>query len=365
LPKGVDGADPDVQKRQCEHCGKLLSSYISMRRHVRNSCARARAARGLTKAEALEQGEATARAKAALEARVEALEAELVAAKAAAAEVGGGGGKAPKPPAVINNIGTQNNNGPVTAHGNIVDQRDQHVEVHNHNHVVENHYHEAPRVFGDEDVERISRGVVAEFMDRAQEAGGGDALSQASTLIAILIREVYSGSSAFLKNVREKKVLTLLPNKGWQAQDLGAVARKMGATAVNLAFDKQPHEDAARYDSLLKAMGANETDLVTSSRGVSCEVLANNKRAVMERLGRQPRIGEEAGLMAIADAKGKGRLSVAAAAAEAAAKARSRPSEAEAEAVARYVAQREEEERRKEAALAEIEALRQRRAGHW
>lgn len=298
--------EEDESGHRCDYCNRRFTTATSMYRHRKHYCALAKGGIGAMKRALAAKPNLEKTEREQQQAEMDAMRKELKELKAlmrGQVAGGGGGGEAP---AVTNNngIGPQTNNGPV----------DQHVEVHNHNHVVENHYHEAPRVFGDEDVSRISRGVIAEFMNRAQETGGGDALSQASALLAILIREVYSGSSAFLKNVREKKVLTLLPNRGWQAQDLGAVARKMGATAVNLAFDKQPHEDAARYDSLLKAMGANETELVTSSRGVSCEVLANNKRAVMERLGRQPRIGEEAGLMAIADAKGKERLSGAAAA---------------------------------------------------
>ena len=266
-PKDLD--DPDLAQKKCRFCGRVFSSYISMRRHVRQSCKIApNKKNGYVGMEALY--EHTIHRQAAL---LKAQQVQLSDVTSQLIELR---------QLVVGGIGsTAAGEVAINGEGNVVDNRKQNIII---------------NVFGQEGLDHATTARIRAILDESLTRPAlGEAAQTAILRTAML---VYSDPdhpenlTAYLPNKKTQDVLVHADRGGtpcWEVQPSSLVLPPMAKKSVDTIFNRQPYEDADEYGPLMKELSDNEKRYVT---GVDLRpILVRNKDLLARALKSIPLAG--------------------------------------------------------------------------
>ena len=272
--------DPDFVRKKCRFCGRVLSSYTAMRRHVRDTCRIAPNARnGDTGMELLY--EHTIRRQ---EARIKALEgqnAEILDMVKCIAKDGDDSASGDPSGKVV-----------ITGGTNLVNVD---TSVNKTNVVI--------NVFGAEGVEHITVDAIRKILqDAVSVSETPERMAEEAMFNAALL--VYSDPehpenlTCYLPNQRGDSALVHVPRAdgtiGWEVQPVPVVLPKMGKKSVDALFDNQPFEDAEAYGPLLRELLENESRYVGGKRTLR-PILVRNKDLLQRALETLPMAADTAG----------------------------------------------------------------------
>jgi hypothetical protein len=232
--------DPDLDQKKCRFCGRVFSSYTSMRRHVRNTCKIApNAKNGDAGMEVLY--EHTIRRQAA---QLEAQQAQItemmgmmqrMEGMVLAAQGGGGGHNQQAGEVAIAGDANQ-------------------VAVDNRKQVIVN-------VFGKEGLDHVTLERIKVILDESLARPALPEAANAAVMKTAML--VYSDPdhpenlTAYLPNKKTNDVLVHAED-GWEVQPAFLVLPPMAQKSVDTLFDRQPYEDAEDYGPLMKELAENE-----------------------------------------------------------------------------------------------------------
>jgi uncharacterized C2H2 Zn-finger protein len=241
LPAAVR-EDPDLEKKQCRFCGRVFSSYDSMRRHVRKSCGIAPNARngdaGMTKLY-----EHTIRQQ---QAQIEAQRVQIDQLLELSARQG--------------RTVTARGDGTRILQDNSCHQTQVHIHVH-----------------GQEGVAHLTEAKVRALLDTASREPELPGAARRAILEAALL--VYSDPehpenlTTFLPDTQKQEDALVHTKDGWGVRPTTQVLPPMARKSVDALFTRQPYENAEGYAPLLKELAANEARYTASA----------DLRAVLER----------------------------------------------------------------------------------
>ena len=232
--------DPDLEKKKCRFCGRVFSSYTSMRRHVRNTCKIApNAKNGDTGMEVLYE-HTIRRQQAQIDHLTAMVEAQSAIMKQLVAQGGGGHNQ---------------NAGEVAIAGdaNQVDNR----KIVNIN------------VFGKEGLDHVTIARIKAILDESLARPALPEAASAAVLKTAML--VYSDPghpenlTCYLPNKKTNDVLVHASRNGttaWEVQPASLVLPPMAQKSVDTLFDRQPYEDADEYGPLMKELAENEARYV-------------------------------------------------------------------------------------------------------
>ena len=260
-PAPLGGPPPPAEKRcHCRFCGRSYSNQHNVRRHMASCPVAARGDRGMDvlyahvlerTRRAREQEEAAAR-------EVEALRGELRQARL--------------------EVATRRDAG-------VVIYAPQNTFVTNINVI---------NVFGQEDTGRITTASVREILARcgaaAPDAGGATAAAQAILQAALLIysdAEHPKNITCYIPTNKRDGNALVHGAQGWEIRPAPLILPPMARTSLDLLFDKQPFEDAARYGELMIALRDNEQAFAQGKQMRT--ILVSNKALLDKALGSLPR----------------------------------------------------------------------------
>lgn len=266
--------DPDLDQKKCRFCGRVFSSYTSMRRHVRNSCKIApNAKNGGAGMEVLY--EHTIRRQAA---QLEAQQAQITQMmgmmrrmEGMLAAVQGGGGQQ----AAAGEVAIQNHDQGQVA----VDNRKISINV-----------------FGKEGLDHVTMARIKAILDESLSRPALPEAAQAAVLKTAML--VYSDPdhpenlTAYLPNKKTNDVLVHLSRDGtdgWEVQPASLVLPPMAQKSVDTLFDRQPYENADEYGPLMKELAENEKRYAAGSE--LRPVLVRNKDLLARALESLPVAG--------------------------------------------------------------------------
>lgn len=275
--------DPELDQKKCVFCGRVLSSYTAMRRHVRETCRIAPNKRnGEAGMEILYEHtlkKQVAQQVAQLEAQgVENAE-KLDRLEGMMQRLLGDGDALAVPRAVSPPAGPGMVNQAVSL-GGVVNQG-----------VVIN-------VFGQESTAHITREQVREMLDAALAASGGVMETAARAAIEHAARMVFSdlgrpgNITCFLGSRRRKEAL-VHGASGWEVRGSGAVMGAMTTAATGVLFDHQPLEGAENYGKLMGTLRDREDEF--TQKAALEGVLEENRTKLTRLLGSLPRPGSRSG----------------------------------------------------------------------
>lgn len=264
--------DPDLDKKQCRFCGRVFTTYTSMRRHVRTACRIPPNERNGDAGMELLYKHTVAQQQKQTEALTEQVSKMATMLQQLA--------PAPTAPAATTNS------------GEIAVQGDQNeVKVDNSKHQdnsQDNSQHITINVFGQERLDHITRDQVHQILTGAKGFALSNAAVQAVLQAAML---------AYRDPAHPENLTCYLPNKkkndalvhggaGWEIQPVQLVLPPMMQKSVDLLFDKQPMDpeqhDLETCGAVLKELEACERDpgktkQLTGTDGALRAVLVRNK----------------------------------------------------------------------------------------
>lgn len=289
--------DPDLNKKQCRFCKRVFSSYDSMRRHVRTSCKippnKRNGDAGMEllyehtirrQQEQIEElktqhAEETAAMREQL-GQLTAMMQQLVAR--------------PPPPPPQQQSATTNHGGEVAVQG---DGNEVQVDKSKHQHITIN-------VFGQEQLEHITRAQVGRILEEASsyavEAGATKAVLEAAMLV-YADPEHPENITCYIPNKKMQEAL-IHRDRGWEVEPVPKVLPPMMQRSVDLLFDRQPL-DPEQYDldawaKVLKALQQCERDKhktkqLAGPNGSLRAVLVRNKEQLAQILEKLPAAGQD------------------------------------------------------------------------
>lgn len=280
-PKDVQAAygpdllrDPDLDKKKCRFCGRVFSSYTSMRRHVRSTCKIApNAKNGGAGMEVLY--EHTFRKQAAEIVELKAQNAEMMRMMH---EMRG---------MVLAGRGSGQQVGEVAIQGDA-----NQVAVDNRSQVIVN-------VFGQEGLNHVTAARIKSILNESMRASALPTAANAAVLKTAML--VYSDPdhpenlTAYLPNKKTNDVLVHASRDGatgWEIQPASLVLPPMAQKSVDTLFNRQPYEDAEDYGPLMKELVANEKSYVAGHE--LRPILVRNKDLLARALESLPVAGRTA-----------------------------------------------------------------------
>jgi len=226
--------DPDLEQKTCRFCGRVFSSYVGMRRHVRGTCKIAPTTRnGGVGMEFLYKYTIQQAAE------LEALKTQM---QSITQQIGGpADGSAAPPGAAAGEVAV------LMGDGNRV--------------AVDNSKHVTINVFGQEGVNHATMARIRGILDESMKAPALPEAAQAAVLRTAQL--IYSDPA------HPENLTCFLPNKktndalvhgasGWEVQPVSLVLPPMAKRSVDTLFDQQPYEDAETYGALMKELSVAE-----------------------------------------------------------------------------------------------------------
>ena len=273
-PETLD--DPDLEKKKCRFCGRVFSSYDSMRRHVKTACKIAPNAKNGDAGMDILYEHTIRRQQALLAAKDRQIEqlTALVESQLHAVVPAAPAGRADTTAVAIqgdNNV-------------NIVDARRVETTV-------------VVNVFGQEGLEHVTSARIRAIMEESLGVGAPSAAAQAAVLKTALL--VYSDPehpenlTCYLPNKKGDEALVHMSRNGttgWEVQPVPLVLPPMARKSVDALFDRQPFEDAATFEPLMAELRDNEARYV-GGQGALRPVLVRNKDLLARALATLPTTG--------------------------------------------------------------------------
>ena len=276
--------DPYLVQKKCRFCGRVLSSYTSMRRHVREACRIAPNKKNgdegmerLYEHTLRKQQTEIAELKVCMEAqnaRMEAQTAEMMAMMQQLVSRGGGSAQAGE----VAIAGNQN----------VVDNKKVFTSVN-------------INVFGQEGLDHVTADRIKAILDESLRVPALPAAAGTAVLKTALL--VYSDPdrpenlTCYLPNKKTNDALVHLSRPdgttGWEVQPTTLVLPPMAQKSVDSLFDLQPFEDADQYAPLMKELQANEKRYTAG--GDLRPVLVRNKDLLQRALAELPVRGTSTG----------------------------------------------------------------------
>lgn len=274
--------DPNLEMKKCRFCGRVLSSYDSMRRHVRSACQIApNEKNGDAGMEQLyehtirkqqQQIEEMGRQMAEMTGMMEKLLDGATPGTAANAAAGGS--------AAAGDASAAAGETAVSGDGAVVMQ-DRRVSV-------------TINLFGQESVDHVTKDKIHDVLVESMRVPNlPEAASQAVMKAALLIYsdpEHPENLTCYLPNKREKSALVHASREdgtaGWEVRPLQIVAPPMAQRSIGELFDKQPFDDAEACGPLLAELRNNEARYATGSE--MRPVLIRNKDLLARALETLP-----------------------------------------------------------------------------
>jgi hypothetical protein len=223
--------DPDLENKRCRFCGRVFSSYTSMRRHIRTTCQIAPNKRNGDKGMELlyehtirKQQEQIASMQRMLERQSKLLTSLVLQA------------------------GPKINAGEVAIQGdqNQTDNRKTTINI---------------NVFGKEGLDHVTVEKIRNILDTSLQASQLSLAANAAMLRTAMM--VYSDPdhpenlTCFLPNKKRKEAL-VHTDKGWEVQPTQLVVSPMAQKTLDTIFDRQPFENADEYAPLMRELAENE-----------------------------------------------------------------------------------------------------------
>ena len=233
---------PDISKRQCRFCNRVFSSYVSMRRHVRESCKIAPNAKNGDKGMERLYEHTLQRQNAEQNAKIDRLEAQNSRLESQNAEI----------LALLQQQGSFTSTTSTQQAGEVAIQASDHAQVDNSKKIIN------INVFGQEKLDHITAERIKTILDECLQRALPTAVSEAVLKTAML---VYSDPD------RPENLTAYLPNKklnaalvhtlaGWEVRPTQLVLPPMALKSIDTLFGNQPHEED--YAPLLKELQQNE-----------------------------------------------------------------------------------------------------------
>ena len=250
--------DPELNKKKCPYCGRVFSSYDSMRRHVRKSCKivpnEKNGDRGM---ELL------------YEHTIKKQQTEIEDLKKLVKEQG----QMMKQLISTKQVASSSSASQITNRGEVITSGSKNTVVVDNKRIVIN-------VFGKEDFSHITRADVKEILDSSvQNTLIEDAAQMALLKMAM---RAYSDPAhpenltCFLPNKKTNDAL-IHTEKGWEVQPVGLVITPMAEKSLNELFDKQPLVDYQKYDGVMRELRDNGEKHVGNTSQLR-PILVRNKR---------------------------------------------------------------------------------------
>jgi hypothetical protein len=248
----------------CRFCGRSFASYISMRRHVRNTC---------KIAPNPENGEAGMHQLYEHTIQRQAVEIEALKAQVQA----------------IKDIKKQSSPGGLAVGGVAVQIPGD------HNHVavaVDNSKNITINVFGQEGVDHATMERIKAILDKSLEIAALPEAARAAVLQTAQL--IYSDPThpenftCFLPNKKTNDAL-VHGASGWEVQPVSLVLPPMTKKSVDTLFNQQPYDNAEAYGGLMKELA--EAEAKHADIGDMRTLLVRNKAALAAALGATPRVG--------------------------------------------------------------------------
>ena len=165
----------------------------------------------------------------------------------------------------------------------------------NHNTVVVDNKRIVINVFGKEDLSHITRADVKAILDTCvQNTVIENAAEMAMQKMAMA---VYSDPAhpenitCFLPNKKTNDAL-IHTAEGWEVQPVGLVVTPMAERSVTEIFDKQPLQDYAKYDGLMRELRDNGDRHIGNGSALR-PILVRNKSLVKKARGKQLKANRE------------------------------------------------------------------------
>jgi hypothetical protein len=266
--------DPELDKKKCRFCGRVFTSYTSMRRHVRNSCKIAPnmkngdAGMGLLYQHTIDRQQQQIEALATQNAAMAVRQDEMMNM-------------------VLQLVGQK---GSTQVVGEVAVQIPG-----DHNHVavaVDNSKNITINVFGQEGVDHATMERIKAILDKSLEIATLPEAARAAVLqTAQLIYSDPAHPENFTCFLPNKKTNDALVHgvSGWEVQPVSLILPPMTKKSVDTLFDQQPYDNAEAYGDLMKELAMAEAK--HADIGDMRPLLVRNKAALAAVLGVAPRVG--------------------------------------------------------------------------
>lgn len=236
--------DPDLDQKKCRFCGRVFSSYDSMRRHIRTACKIAPTEKnGDAGMELLY--EHTLRKQQNLEDQVAQLTTLVQEQSAMMRQL-----VAREEPGVPSNSGAQAGEAAIRGDNNQMDNSKT-INI---------------NIFGKEGLDHITSADVKAILDESLRTPALPAAANAAVLKMAMLAysdpEHPENLTCYLPNKKTDDAL-VHKEEGWEVQPATLVLPPMAQTSVDALFDRQPFEDAETYGGLMAELKDNERRYVT------------------------------------------------------------------------------------------------------
>ena len=271
--------DPDLDKKKCQFCGRVLSSYVSMRRHVRKSCKIAPNKKngntGMEKlyAYTIKKQQAQINEMATMMKKQSQLVSQLLGGTQGSSEMQGGG-----------NVPLRGLQTIAQATGEVV------VSGNNNRFQIDNSKKININIFGQENTSHITAAQVERILEQSL---GNPALTEAAqTAILEAAMLIYSDPShpenltCYLPNKKTNDAL-VKTQKGWEVRPVSLVLPSMITRGIDILFELQPFERAQAFEPLMKELKVNEGHHMKGT-GQMRPILVRNKALLEQALRRLP-----------------------------------------------------------------------------
>jgi hypothetical protein len=269
--------DPDLDQKKCRFCGRVFSSYDSMRRHVRQYCKIAPTEKNGDAGMEVLYEHTIRRQQAQIEAQQKQIE-QLMQLAVRGGAPGDASGSIP-----AGNTGTQA--------GEVGFQGD-HNEVNNSKNTIN------INVFGKEGLDHITaervKAILDESISRFPSAPALPAAASAAVLKTAMLAysdpEHPENLTCYLPNKKTNDAL-VHGEEGWEVQPTTLVLPPMAQKSVDALFDNQPFEEAETYEGLMLELRDNEERYTAG--GELRPILVRNKDLLARALESLPVAGGE------------------------------------------------------------------------
>mgnify|MGYP006130921465 CR=1 FL=1 len=267
--------DPDLDQKTCRFCGRVFSSRDCMLRHIRNNCKIApNAKNGDSGMEQLY--EHTIRRQSA---QIETMQTQMTQMAGMMQKL------LLAPPAGVPQAAIAAGETLIVGDKNVVFQDRRTVNINSIN----------INVFGNEETGHVTaeriRGVLEESIEMVGRHEPPRAAMQAVLKAALLVYsdpDYPENLTCYLPNKREGSAL-VHGRGGWEIRPLQIIAPPMAQRSVAILFDKQPFEDAAKFEPLMAELRDNEERYATGSEMRT--ILVRNKDLLTRALKSLPVAG--------------------------------------------------------------------------